>query len=153
MRTLLALTLIFVAGTAFGEPSVLRKKGECKLPVTMRAFIDGKEEGKVELTNDDIEVSCQFYGGKVFKKFTLVGNPEVKNKSGKELSFQYQAAFFDKEGELVAFVEHSADLDAGETPVSFGSAICHLPQVEFEKIVSYKIVIYVERVKPKRSDE
>jgi hypothetical protein len=150
MKTkLLMFTIALVAATTFGAPSVLRKSGDCKLQIGADSFDDSKAV-KVELANVDVEVTANFRGGEFFDEFHVFANPTIKNKSGKKLNIAYQAAFFDKSGELIACVAQSGDLDAGESGMQFGSAMSKLPQVEFSKITSYKVVIYVDAAKAKK---
>jgi len=146
---LLLLTVALVAATAFSAPSVLRKSGDCKLQVGSDSFDDSKSV-KVELANADVEVTGNFRGGDIFDKFYVFAHPTIKNKSGRKLSITYQAAFFDRNGELITGVAESGDVDAGEIETQFGSAMSKLPQTEFSKITSYKVVVYVEAAKGKK---
>ena len=143
------LIFALATATAFGAPSILRKSGECKLQIGADSFDDSKAV-KVELRNADVEVTANFRGGDFFDEFHVFANPTLKNKSGKKLNIAYQVAFFDKSGELIACVAQSGDLDAGESGMQFGSAMSKLPQAEFAKIASYKVVVYVEAAKVKQ---
>lgn len=146
---LLTLAIALVTATAFGAPSVLRKSGDCKLQVGSDSFDDSKSV-KVELANADVEVTSNFRGGDFFDEFHVFANPTIKNKSGKKLSVAYQVAFLDKSGELIACVAQSGEVDAGEGGMQFGSAMTKLPQAEFSKITSYKVVVYVEAAKARQ---
>lgn len=150
MKTQLLMLAFALAATAtIGAPSVLRKSGECKLQVGGDMFDDSKNV-KVELSNADVEITCAFRGGDFFDEFTVFANPSIKNKSGKKLSVAYQVAFFDKAGELIACAAQSGEVDVGSSDMQFGSAMSKLPQAEFAKIASYKVVVYVEPAKAKK---
>ncbi len=150
--TMRELTLIGVftlaALVASAAPGVLRKSGECKLQVG--DMFDDEKVTAVTLSNADVEVLCKFHGGDFFGDFTLFANPTIANKSVKKLNVAYEVAFFDKAGELVACSAQSGDVDAGAKGHQFGSCLSKLPQEEFAKITSYKVVIYVSDAKPKQ---
>ncbi len=148
MRKLALIGAFCVAATvASAAPGVLRKSGDCKLQVA-DAFDDNKVVA-VTLSNADLEVMCKFHGGDFFGEFTLFANPTIVNKSGRRLNVAYEVAFFDKAGELVTCSAQSGDVDAGAKGHQFGSCLSKLPQEEFAKITSYKVVIYVSDAKPK----
>ena len=150
MKTkLLMFALVLASATAFGAPSVLRKNGDCKLQVAADSFDDSKSV-KVDLSNADVEVSAGLRGGDVFGEFHVFANPTIKNKSGKKLTVAYQVAFFDTSGELIACAAQSGEVDAGSNDMQFGSAMSKLPQAEFAKIASYKVVVYVDVAKVKK---
>ncbi len=149
MRTLvLTLAIVLATGAAFAAPGVLRKNGECKLQVG-GAFDDDKVV-EVKLSNADVDIVCKFRGGEFFGEFTLFANPSISNKSGRKLGAAYNVAFFDKAGELVCCAEQSGDIDAGAKNHQFGSCLSKLPQEEFAKITSYKLVVYLGEPKKKK---
>lgn len=150
MKTkLVLLSLALAAITTSAAPSILRKNGDGKLQVTDNSFDDSKVV-KVGLNNADVEISCAFRGGDFFGDFTLFSNPTIKNKSGKKLDIAYQAAFFDKSGELIACTTQSGEVEADGGDMQFGSCMSKLPQAEFAKITSYRVTVYVSVAKAKK---
>lgn len=147
-RVLTTVCLLTVfAFTTRAAPSILRKSGDCKLQVG-DAF-DNDKVVAVTLENSDVKMTCKFRGGDFFDEFTLFANPSIDNKSGKKIDVSYQVAFFDKAGELIATAGQDGDVDASDTNYQFGSCLRKLPQAEFDKIASYRIVVYVSESRKK----
>jgi hypothetical protein len=148
-KTLLTLSLALVTAAALAAPGVLRKSGNCKLQVG--DMFDDSKAAKVTLSNADVEAVCTFRGDDdFFGSFVVIANPSLKNKSGKKLDLGYHVAFFDKDGHLVAVAQQAGDLDADAENHQFASCIAHVPREEFEKIVSYKVVIYLKEFKERK---
>ncbi len=145
---ILTLGLALVAYDVFAAPNVLRKNGDCKLQVC--DYFRGNGVMKVPISDSEVETTFKLLGDdNWFGSFAVVANPEVRNKSQRHLEVACHVAFFDKAGELVASASQSADLKAGEV-TSFGSCVGKISRKEFDRISSYKIVIYVEDSKPNK---
>ena len=144
-RILVGLIMLGLVVPVIGAPEVIRKSGDCKLQVA-GAFDDDKLV-KVAIKDPKVELLCKFRGGEFFGKFMLFANPHITNKAGKKINVSYSVAFLDKAGNLVACASQAGDVDAGAKDHQFGSCLAKVPKAEFDKIASYKIVVYVSDAK------
>jgi hypothetical protein len=144
-RNLLATLILGCTATvAMGAPSTLRKNGECRLQT------EAEKAFKVNLGNADVDMVTEVKGGDFFGKFTLEANPTIANKSGRKLHIAYYAAFFDASGELIACASQNSEVDAGAKGLQFGSCLSPVARQDFDRIVSYKISVYVNEAKDKK---
>jgi hypothetical protein len=140
MKRLLALVMA-AAVVVSAEAAEIRKTGPCKLQVAESAFDKGKVFS-VTVGNDKVEAACDFRGGDFFAAFAVFAVPRVTNKSGKPINVSYHVAFFDKAGELIASTSQESDLDADAKEHQLSSCLAKIPKDCFERIASYKLVIY-----------
>jgi hypothetical protein len=134
--------------SAPAQTSELRKSGACTLREAPDA-LDETKAFKVTLENDALRVRADLHGRKFFNDFAVIANAGLSNKSGKPLSVHYNAAFFDNNGDLIASASQDCDLEANDKEVQLASCLSKLPRTAFERIASYKIVIYTEPGKPR----
>jgi hypothetical protein len=147
MHGLLAVGLA-IAVVASAGATEIRKAGECKLKARSDLG-DAHAALSVTVGNDKIEAVCRFSGGDFFGGFALFAVPAITNKSGKPTGVSYNVAFFDKTGELIAASSQGFDLAANAKDVQFSSCLTKIPKDSFERVASYKLVIYLADVKKK----
>ena len=140
----LIILIILITTSAFAAPSKITKSDNCKIHET--DTFEDEEVLAFDLQNEDIKVTCKFRGKDSSKMFRLYALPTFENISGKLLYISYNAAFFDKENNLIACIRQNSEIQPDTNDTQFSSALTHLPKSEFEKISSYKLVIYIEEI-------
>ncbi|MBN2182657.1 MAG: hypothetical protein JW715_12155 [Sedimentisphaerales bacterium] len=144
MKKIFMIIFVMVfAATSFAAPGKIVKSGKCKL---YEAGISDQEKiFTLDLKNEDIQALCRFRGktSPSSGRFRLIGVPKITNLSGKALNISYNAAFFDEEGNLAASICQNSTLKPDAKELQLASALTYLPQSEFDKISSYKLVIYI----------
>jgi len=146
IKLLLALVLP-VPLSVFGESSVLRASGECKI---VRAKYHEPGIVKVPLKNADVEIVCNFREDDFFGRNIVMANPEIKNLSTKELEVAYHVAFLSKDGELIGSATQQGSVKADGKEMQFASCLITVPTAEVRKISAYKVSVYVDETKPKK---
>jgi hypothetical protein len=137
--------VVAMAVVSSAEAAEIRKTGECILPVAP-AFDKGKVFS-VPVGNDKIEAVCDFRGGDFLGSFAVFAIPRITNKSGKPINVSYHVAFFDKAGDLIASTSQEADLKADAKELQLASCLVKIPKDAFQRIASYRLVIYLSDVK------
>ncbi|MCP3967361.1 MAG: hypothetical protein GY750_08520 [Lentisphaerae bacterium] len=148
MRKLTFVVLLLIVGSisSFALPSTISKSGKCK--IQKAGTFDKAKIFSLELKNKDATVKCGFRGNDFFGKFHIFANPSIANLSGKPFHISYNAAFFDKDNNLIAAVSQScSDVEVGAKNFMLGSAMAQIPEEKLKDITSYKLVIYISKKK------
>lgn len=141
MKNIVIVLSILIAGICSSYAGELRQSGECTIKEPNN-LLDRKSITSVTLKNSDLQIVCKLHSGKFVDKYALHAVPWITNLAGKKTSVSYHAAFFNKEGKLVASVAQNADIPADASGYQLGSSIAIIPKTVVEKIASYQIVIY-----------
>ena len=145
MRMVLALVLAMAMAVS-ADATEISKSGECKLQVSKSPF-DPTKVFLMTVGNDKINVTCRFYGQDFFGRFALFATPFITNKSGNPINAACNVAFFDKSGELIASALQTDDLKADAKDWQFGGCLSRIPKESFDRITSYKLIIYLSDAK------
>jgi hypothetical protein len=80
-KGLLALLVLIAASPLDAAvPASIRKSGDCKIQ-TAKVF-EKEKIFRVDLSNDELELTTELRGDDLFGKFVVNANPKIKNKSG-----------------------------------------------------------------------
>jgi len=128
------LFLFAFAGVSLAET----KEGTCQLKTGYVSAVS------VEV-GQSVKGTCKFYIDDFFGKKIINANIEVKNTAQKPMFFQYNVAFFDKDGHLIGSASQGLSGDSGLEPgktTQTGSCLIPLPAGKHEEVASYKIAYY-----------